>query len=198
MAPAEIDLGVVIATGLEFAISFDYESRPGVLRTVVVDTIYGDIPDKPEYFRGLDSLSGERRAFKTARLLLAGIHANPAVISYPDWYVGQLARVALGLPTHRPPQLFTPNRHVALEVQDHDGIVRPYQGILTEALYDYSWRGPHVDVVVTYLQNGRRRSLKARASGSGNDRRPIHSWTDLETREVVDEPLVWLERHSLP
>jgi hypothetical protein len=185
----DIDLGPVIASDLNLAITFAYITKPAVLRTVTVDTVYGDIDPLPAYFRGHDSDTGQRRAFATDRAVeVPGL----ADITLFPWFVGQAVRQAQGLPILRPPRNYSLRRPVEVVWIDYGGGEHHDRGAIVGARFDYAWDGAFLKLQYERPTGAGPRVMNLKV-GDGGYGCAIRCMIDLSTSLPVDDPLGWLD-----
>ncbi len=193
--PTEFDLGPAVGKGFSLGLRIDYVSVGGArsTRNVLVDQAIGGCLDSPEYIRGHDELTGERRTFRIERIEAIRKDSG-AITDNIGWLIGQMIKLQLGEELNRKPEVFEVERPIILDVTDYEGREVRYEGRLIGARFDYVPRGPvlTLDLDAKPADGSRRRSRFKARIGPGAYGRTVNEMFDGDTGEVITEHFDWL------
>lgn len=184
-----IELGPVLISDPGFVLDLTYQpynARPA-RRLVDVQSLHGRGMDCPTYLRGYDSLTRMVLTFRIDRIQALHLLTGDRTLNV-DWFIGQLARAALGQPQHIEPRVFSLARPIMLGVQWGSNPVKWHDGETIGAAFGYRDAG-HV-IVISYVADNDEHQAEF---GEGARGWRIVDWWDGTTGEVVDDHLGWLD-----
>lgn len=192
----DLPFALKLADNLGARVRVLYLNEAGELsdREIVIDGLYGDSLDRPRYMRGLDSKSGERRTFRTDRVL-AVCEASGWIKAAP-YLFGDLAREmrAKAEGARSAGRLeavdVSPNLPLIIEDQDAAGVVATWDAVLKRFSVRHSTAGLEAIVFLELRPRGAtgpRKLARYVIEPPGVSDRALTAVYDPATGEAVDD-----------
>jgi hypothetical protein len=183
-----------VADNVGAVASIIYASETAEPRELTIDGIYGRCIDSADYVRGPDSRTGENRTFRVDRIVALVRQDGSQIRENIPWWIGALARNALGLELTEAPRTWSLARAVRMSISSYGRDAIAYEGQITAAELRYGG-GPFLVFAFTGrpLTGARRLNTFEVTAGPGADRRVLLELIDLATGEVVDDVRSWLD-----
>lgn len=187
--------GGKVADNVGAVVNIIYASEAAEPRELTIDGVYGRCIDSADYVRGPDSRTGQSRTFRVDRIVALVRQDGSEIRENIPWWIGALARNALGLDMTEPPRTWTLAAPVRISVSSYGRDPLTYEGRFTAAELRYGG-GPVLVFAFTGrpLTGARRVNTFEVSAGPAAERRVLIELTDLATGEVVDDVRSWLDQ----
>lgn len=173
-----------------------YRNRDGVesIRTIDIDSVFGESLSFPRYIRGLDSISGERRTFDVNSIIAVILPNLGVATEHVPFFVGTMIRRQFGLETPRAPIKFTMPLPLIVELVD-DGEIHTINGALKELSLEHRSYGPrfYLTIKPDTAYKGSRRPIKMDLipTITGYDMKTANGVFCAETGEEIKDIYGW-------